>query len=91
MAGEIAFDVTNNSLYGDLYKKGKTPNSKKYRMGNLKLDTANGIGWEVFNLTENCPGTVSLEDLKDMYKTSKSNLSDEEKKNLERLIQQPRE
>ena len=90
MTGEIAADVLNNSLYGDLYQR-EDETSFKYRMGNLKLDTANGTGWEAFNLTENYREIISLAILKNMNKISKNDLSDEEKDNLEKLLQQPRE
>lgn len=89
MAGEIAFDVVNNSLRGELYKKGKKEPFFKYRIENLKLDTANGIGWEVFNLTGNYREIISLEALNDMYKIYKEDLNEEEKGNLEKLLKQP--
>jgi len=90
MAEKIAFDVVNNSLYGDLYRKGDKDNASKYRMGNLKLDSAPTV-WQAFNLTRNCRETIDIQNLDDMYKISKQDLSEQEKKDLERLLQLPRE
>jgi len=89
MTGEIASKVVEDSLYGDLYSKGKEPGSFKYRMGHLKLD-GTPITWEAFNLTENSPDKINISDLETIYKISKDDLSEEEKKNLERLLQLPR-
>ena len=90
MTEEIAADVLNNSLYGDLYGRGKDPKCHKYRMGNLKIDST-PISWETFNLTKNYRETINILQLDKMLKISKSNLSDEEKKNLEKLLKQPKE
>lgn len=90
MAGETASDVVNNSLYGDLYQKGNDKASMRYRMGELRLD-ANPIAWQVFNLTENCYDRIPVAEIDKLHKISKGNLAEQEKKNLERLLKQPRE
>ena len=86
----IAFDELENSLCGDLYRENKE-NTPVYRMGGLDLNEDNPGCWSVFNLTENCYGTIGLHVLRELNKVSKDSLSEQEKENLEKLLKQPRE
>ena len=88
---EIAADIVNNSLYGDLYAKDEgATDAQIYRMGNLRSNST-PIVWGAFNLTKNCRETIDIQYLDKMRKVSKNSLNLAEKRNLERLLQVPRE